>query len=66
MRIDQKDFTHLLNFAVSVASDYLRYAIVEIDREFGMGYARQNPDLVIQFIKTATLVQFESQDKKND
>jgi len=43
----------LLQQAMLTASDYMSKAVWELDREFGEGYAKKNPDLVGVFMRVA-------------
>jgi hypothetical protein len=48
------DATMLMNQAGPTAAVYLRSAVDSIDREFGEGYARENPELVAAMVAAAT------------
>lgn len=51
--------------AALAASQYLDYAIGEIDTKFGQGYAEANPGLVGDFMKAAALESIASQINAN-
>lgn len=45
----------LLKQAPMTANEYMRKAIDAIDKEFGAGYAKGNPELVAAFMRTAAM-----------
>ena len=45
----------LMNQSKDTAHDYMMAAIRSIDEKFGEGYAKNNPQLVGDFMKTATI-----------
>jgi len=45
----------LMRQASMTAEDYMREAVTSIDNQFGEGYAKEHPELVGAFMKTAAL-----------
>ena len=50
-----KSFTDLMNDGVSTANVALKRAVQNIDETLGAGYAKAHPELIIAFMRTATL-----------
>ena len=48
------DFTELLEQGAITAEHYMRLAVKSIDARFGEGYAKDNPELVVGFMRAAT------------
>lgn len=47
--------TELMRQSSMTAEDYLNQAVRSINKTFGPGYAGKHPDLVAQFMRTASI-----------
>lgn len=49
------DWNTLVHQAPSTADLYLSYAIADIDKHLGKGYAAKHPELIAAYMKTAAI-----------
>jgi uncharacterized protein YukE len=55
MRRVSADSDTLLYQAMTTTARYLKSAIMEIDDELGKGYAKQHPELIAAYMRTAAV-----------